>query len=229
VILPGLASPEERAGLLVYLRRLLSLDLRAAVRLQASSRVLGVWGSPPLDVLTLRPVALAEPLTRPLDVTLSATRLAERLEAAPEAGDAPTELPPNVPGPAWAGLLPPRGGWVAGAVVPAATVHDAVRVAVEGFARRRARLTEPDRSQAALQAIADELWAAPVVGAVPLRAAQAADLTGLLGQDGEVTAYATPGWLRLGCAGGSVAVRTEGRPGRALDLGVWSLVSPADT
>jgi len=57
-----LAGAEETAGLSAYLERLVALDDRAAVRLQAGGTVLGVWGGPPMDVVTLRPVALAEPL-----------------------------------------------------------------------------------------------------------------------------------------------------------------------
>ena len=227
-----LAGADEWAGLRAYLVRLVGLDDRGAVRVQGAATVLGVWGGPPLDVVTLRPVALAEPLAEPFDATVSAQRLLERLDvprpASSEAADAiQVELPPAVPGPAWAGLLPPRGGWHELASVPAASVHDAVRVGVESFRRRVDLLPVDARPRAALEAVADEIWARPVVAGVPLRAAHAAELTGLLSREGEVRALESGPWVRLACPGGSVALRRDGGgTGLGLDLGVWSLVGP---
>jgi hypothetical protein len=213
------AGRDELAGLLGYLRRLVALDGRAAVRLQASGEVLGVWGFPPLDVVALRPVRLAAAVD--LDVTVSAQRLVDA-GAGPAVALPAIELPVPVPGPPAAGLLPPRSGWETLAVVPAAAVHDAVRVAVEGFARRVDQLPVEQRVPATLEQIATHLWDAPVVAGVPLRAAHAADRLGLLGREGEVSAYSTGPWLRLGCPGGSVALRT-GSGRTDLDLGIWSL------
>ena len=203
------ADDEERRGLRHYLTRLLALDARASVRLQAGGPVLGVWGGPPLDVVTLRPVALAAPVPS-LDATVSATRLLERLDGADEGAPRPAlvEVPASVPGPTWAGLLPPRSGWRELATVPAAAVHDAVRVGVDAFQRRVELVPEGDRSRAWLDAVAADVWQRPVVAGVPLRAAHAAELVGLLGRDGDVTAYAHGSWLRLSCPGGSVAVQT---------------------
>jgi hypothetical protein len=210
------ADDNERWALRGYLSRLLALDTRASVRLQAGGRVLGVWGGPPLDVVTLRPVALAQPSDLP-DVTVSATRLLERFDPAEGADlSAPIEVPASVAGPAWARLLPPRSGWTALATVPAGAVHDAVRVGVEAFQRRVDLLPEEHRSRARLDAVAADVWGRPVVAGVPLRAAHAADLVGLLGRDGEVTALENGPWRRLSCPGGSVALR--GDSGGPLDL-----------
>jgi len=221
-------SPDERGGLTSYVGRLVGLDNRGSIRLQASGLVLGVWGGPPLDVVTLRPVALSVPLE--LDVTVSAQRLLDRLEQAasdsvslPESVSKsdPVPLPPPVSGPAWAGLLPPRSGWSSLATVPASSVFDAVRVGIEAFGRRVALLTEEQRTRVALDAVAADVWNRPVVAGVPLRAAHAAELTGLLGREGEVTAFESPTWLRLACPGGSVALRKDS--GSGLTLGVWAL------
>ena len=221
-------SPDERAGLTVYLGRLVGLDNRGSIRLQASGLVLGVWGGPPLDVVTLRPVALSVPLE--LDVTVSAQRLLDRLQEAASdsvllpdsvAASNPVPLPDSVSGPAWAGLLPPRGGWSPLATVPASSVFDAVRVGIEAFGRRVALLREEQRTRAALDAVAADVWNRPVVAGVPLRAAHAAELTGLLGREGEVTAFESPTWQRLSCPGGSVALRKDS--GSGLALGVWAL------
>jgi hypothetical protein len=239
----AVAGEVELAGLRAYLVRLVALDDRAAVRLQASGQVLGVWGGPPLDVVTLRPVALAappadrpaQPADRPapapsVDVTVSARRLVEAVESVEPSSTPTVQIPAAVPGPAWVGLLPPRSGWAPLAAVPTAAVHDAVRVAVEGFQRRVELLPADARTPAALQAVADEVWSAPVVATVPLRAAHAAELVGLLGRDGEVAALEAGAWVRLSCAGGSVALRRDGGTGMGLDLGIWSLVaSPLGT
>lgn len=222
------ASDDERQALRGYLTRLLALDTRASVRLQASGAVLGVWGGPPLDVVTLRPVALAGPTvsttstdpTSSFDVTVSAARLLDRLdaEAGPSGPADPIELPAPVPGPAWAGLLPPRSGWESLATVPAGAVHDAVRVGIDAFGRRVDLIPQDQRSRAQLDAIAAEVWGRPVVAGVPLRAAHAAELVGLLGREGEVSSLANGSWRRLACPGGSVALRTGSSAAGALDL-----------
>jgi hypothetical protein len=207
------ADRHEWHALTDYLTRLVALDARACVRLQAHGQVLGVWGGPPLDAVTLRPVALAEPSDLS-DATVSAVRLLERLD--PVAGSTAVEVPPAVPGPPWAGLLPPRTGWQPAATMPAGAVHDAVRVAVDGFRRRLDLIPEHDRSRARLDALAAEVWDRPLVAAVPLRVAHAAELTGLLGREGEVTALRQGDWSRLQCPGGSVAARAGAGP--ALEL-----------
>jgi hypothetical protein len=222
----GLADAHETAGLAAYLGRLVAFDDRGAVRLQGTARVLGVWGGPPMDVLTLRPVALGAELDEPVDVTVSVRRLLDRVDQAVLDG-APVELPPPVTGPAWAGLLPPRGGWQEVATVPAAAVDDAVRVAVEGFRRRVEELPDAEkRSQPRLEAIARQMWSQPVVAGIPLRAAHAADVIGLLSREGDVRAMESGPWQRLACPGGSVVLRRDGAgTGLGLDLGVWSLLT----
>jgi hypothetical protein len=193
----------ESAGLADYLDRLLRLDGRAAVRIQADGGVAGFWCGPPLGVVALRPAALADAAS--VDVTVSAGRLRERLT-----GGAEVELPGSVPGPAWVGLLPPRSGWQERARGSVRYVREAVVAAKEAFALRADGVT--DRRQ--LDAAADEVWRRACLAEVPVRAAHAAESLGLLGPgSGEVVAYAVDGWLRLSAPGGSVAVRREPLPG----------------
>jgi hypothetical protein len=187
----------EHAGLSAYLQRVLSLDDRAAVRIQAAGEVAGVWSGPPFGVLALRPAALRE--ARSIDVTVSARRL---LEALPDLGDVP--LPSSVLGPSWAARLPPRGGWETKAVVPVNVVRDQVSVGVEAFRRRVEALPPPLRTSDALERAAEDVWGAASVADLPLRAAHAAENLGFLGPDGDVSASAAGVWRRLGCPGGSV-------------------------
>lgn len=208
------ADAHERDGLRSYLVRLLALDTRASVRLQGAGAVLGVWSGPPLDVVCLRPVRLAAALDAldPIDATVSAARLLERVEGAgPD-----VEVPASVAGPSWAGMLPPRTGWTVRATVPATGLYDAVRVGVEAFQRRVELVPARDRSRAALDAAAGEVWDQPLVAEVPLRAAHAAELMGLLGREGDVDVLEHGSWQRLACPGGSVAVRRG--TGARLDL-----------
>ena len=209
----------EVVGLSAYLRRLAALDARASVRLQAGGPVLGVWGGPPLGVVTLRPVGLAGPAE--LDRTVSVHRLLEAIEAAQ--ADAKVTVPPVIGGPPWAGLLPPRTGWKWLATVPVAVVADAVRVGVDAFQRRVQLLAPGERTQPALEGVANEVWSRPVVSDVPLRAAHAAKVIGLLGPEGEVSAHSSGSWQRLSCPGGSAALRRDGTMGLGFDLGVWAL------
>ncbi|HTY71799.1 MAG TPA: hypothetical protein VMI11_05170 [Actinomycetes bacterium] len=203
-------SAAERAGLHSYLRRVLALDDRAAVRVQARGLVAGVWSGPPFGVLALRPLALLGEAE--VDATVSARRLLEALDDA-----ARLRLPPGVVGPVWAAQLPPRGGWLTRAVVPVATVAAQVAVAVEAFQRRADALAEPARTPEALERLAEDVWGQTLVLDLPLRMAHAAVSLGLLGEQGEVRAAASGAWRRLACPGGSVLWRSRS-PG--LPLGV---------
>jgi hypothetical protein len=56
-----LAGSDEQRAVVQYLERLVALDNRAAVRLQAAGQVMGIWSGPPFEVVALRPAALAIP------------------------------------------------------------------------------------------------------------------------------------------------------------------------
>jgi hypothetical protein len=192
-----IASESERLGLRQYLERLVTLDNRAAVRLQAGGPVLGVWSGPPFEVVALRPVALATPVD--LDATISAQRLVERLDA-----DGPLELPSLVSGPNWVGLLPPRSGWEERQRGDVANVRAAVDSAKHFFRERAEGVTD----RRILEQIAGDVWERTCLAEVPVRCAHAADSLGLMGPgEGEAVAYATDTWLRLAVPGGSVATR----------------------
>ncbi|HYN74771.1 MAG TPA: hypothetical protein VEV13_01085 [Candidatus Limnocylindria bacterium] len=214
-------GPVEREGLVSYLGRVVALDDRAAVRLQARGTVAGVWSGPPFGVLALRPVALLDPAE--VDTTVSAQRLLEALQGLAGTGSSGAGLPASVLGPPWAAVLPPQGGWTLEAEVPVAVVNDQVGVAIGGFRRRVDLLPADGRTPAALEAVAEALWRAPSVGPVPMRAAHAASQLGFLGRDGLVSAYRSGGWVRLGCPGGSVLARLD-EPGTLGGLGSFDVL-----
>lgn len=251
-----LADRREAADLASFLGRLLRYDRAAAVRLQATpggpdpagGRVLAVFGRLPLGgsgVVAVRTARLAAPAQHPgrgghpvqaepsgerepverLDATVAAGQLLEALDE--EA--AVLALPPAVTGPAWAGLLPPRGGWRPLGSVEGAAVAAAVARAVAEF-RTRSEAMEPQlRTRAALDALADEIWSrplglvaraaeAPEPAKLPLRAAHAAQVLGFLRPGAELAVFSAGGWLRLSGPLGSVAVRRTGAPGSGLGL-----------
>ena len=192
-----IAGSDERRGLQLYLERLVALDNRAAVRLQAAGPVLGVWSGPPFEVVALRPVALATECN--LDATVSAQRFLEGLDST-----GPIELPPIVSGPTWVGLLPPRTGWQERVRGDVAGVRASVDSAKDFFRARAEGVTD----RTVLERIANDVWERTCLGEVPVRCAHAAESLGLMGPgDGVAVAYATESWLRLTVPGGSIATR----------------------
>jgi hypothetical protein len=192
-----LADKVEQQGLVQYLERLVALDNRAAVRVQAGGQVMGVWSGPPFEVVAMRPVALGAPAQ--LDATVSAQRLLERV-----ASDRTATLPEPVSGPSWVGLLPPRSGWEERLRGDVANLRASIDMA-KHFFRERAEGVD-DRSR--LEQIAHDVWERTCLAEVPVRCAHAAESLGLLGPgDGVAVAYATDTWLRLAVPGGSVATR----------------------
>jgi hypothetical protein len=192
-----LAGEAERQGLVQYLERLVALDNRAAVRLQAGGPVVGIWSGPPFEVVALRPVALAAPVQ--LDATVSAQRLLDRVRES-----VAVEVPPAVSGPSWVGLLPPRDGWEERMRGDVANVRSAVDTAKHFFRERADGITD----RAVLEQIAQDVWERTCLGEVPVRSAHAAESLGLMGPgDGVAVAFSTDTWTRLSVPGGSVASR----------------------
>jgi len=192
-----LAGVDEQQAVVQYLDRLVALDNRAAVRLQAGGQVMGIWSGPPFEVVALRPVALASP--EQVDTTVSAQRLLERVRESVE-----VELPPPVSGPSWVGLLPPRSGWEERMRGDVANVRAAVGTAKQFFRERAEGIS--DRQE--LERIAQDVWERTCLGEVPVRSAHAAETLGLMGPgDGTAVAFSTDTWTRLAVPGGSVSAR----------------------
>ncbi|MEO8330486.1 MAG: hypothetical protein ABI586_10810 [Candidatus Nanopelagicales bacterium] len=192
-----LADGSEAAGLCQYLERLVALDNRAVVRLQAGGAAMGVWSGPPFEVVALKPVALNG--IGEIDATVSAQRLLDRVDGVLE-----FDLPDTVPGPSWVGLLPPRSGWEERSRGDVANVRASIDSAKHFFRQRATDVAD----QKVLQDIANDVWERTCIAEVPVRSAHAAESLGLLGPaDGEVVAFATPSWTRLAAPGGSVATR----------------------
>jgi hypothetical protein len=214
-----LAGPDEAADLGGYLTRLLRFDKAAAVRVVASGRAVGVYGSPPFDVLTLRTLALGSggyggssgsaesgQTAADLDITVSAGDLLHAI-----ADDGSLALPRPLAGAtAWTGFLPPRAGWKTVGELPVAEVETAALAGIAEFKARAESLPDRERTRAAVDRIAAQIWDRALAYGLPVRAAHAARAMAFLGQAQSATvAVRSAGrWLRLDAPYGTVVVRT---------------------
>lgn len=236
------ADSGEAADLAAFLGRLVHYDRAAAVRLLGGpptpeavgegGGTLAVFGRPPsFDVLAIRTVRLAVPVSMPMDLTVSAGELLESVDE----GSAGAVVPAPVTGPPWAGVLPPRGGWqqVPGLPGPEA-IRAAVVAAVAEFRARDEALPPQHRTRSERDRIGREIWSRTLGDTeLPLRAVHAAQSLGFLrpvrstvpaaatvpagasAADGAdpVALLASGSWLRLRTPYGSVAMRRPGATG----------------
>ncbi|MEV0410945.1 hypothetical protein AB0I68_09085 [Streptomyces sp. NPDC050448] len=227
------ADSGEAADLAAFLGRLVHYDRAAAVRLQANGGALAVFGRPAsFEVLAIRTVRLAVPVSRPLDVTVSAGEL---LEAVDEAA-ASAAVPGPVTGPPWTGVLPPRGGWQQLPGLPGPEgIRAAVAASVAEFRARDEALPPQHRTRSERDRIGREIWSRTLGDTeLPLRAVHAAQSLGFLrpirsvvasgacapGAPDPVALLASGGWLRLRTPYGSIAMR---RPGGIGGLGALQI------
>ena len=215
-------APTRAAGLAAYLGRLVALDDRArgaAAGRRHRARRLGRSAAGRAHPASGRARRGAGRAARR---HLSARRLLDRMDRAgwtAPTSSCPTRSPDR-PGPGCSHRAAAGRSWPS---VPAAAVHDAVRVAVEGFRRRVDELPEQDRQQpaGARRRSPDELWARPVRGRDPAaRGARRGPRRPAVPR-GRGPALEAGAWQRLACPGGSVVLRRDGaghrarpRPGR---------------
>ena len=217
----ALAGAHEAADLGGYLTRLLRFNKAAAVRVVASGSAVGVYGRPPFDVLTLRTVAL-DPAENSVaknsaaensgegatdvDITVSAGDLLHAIT-----DDGSLALPRPLAGAtAWTGFLPPRAGWQTVGELPVAEVETAALAGIAEFKARAEAIADRERTRAAVDRIAAEIWDRPLTFGLSVRAAHAARAMAFLGQaQSEAAVVRSAGrWLRLDAPFGTVVLRT---------------------
>jgi hypothetical protein len=196
------------ADLRTFASRARRLDQGAALRLVGHGSVLAVYacalhggGGP--TVLGLRTQELSEPIE--LDATVPAAAVLDRLAD----GGAVVPVPDlTAPDAAWAGVLPPRGGWSFDGLVDQELLRAA---AAEGIAEVAAGA--PDGAGAAAVArLRATVWGRPLPGpGIPAGSAFAADAFGFItrtGPDQAVTLHRAGPWWRLSTGRGHVLART---------------------
>lgn len=202
-------APPEIVYVAAFLARLRSWDERAAVRLQVRGKLLGLYGSLPMDALAIVVIPLAGPAGN-VDVTVSAGRMRDIL------GDTTSlfavggetartvRLPDPILGPQSLATLPPQSGWSPGHHGLAAEVANLVDAAVATF-----RTVVPVGGSPGSELAASAAWDSPGWGGVPMRGLHAASLLGFLARpEVEVRTATAPGWCRLVTPAGQVAVAT---------------------
>jgi hypothetical protein len=212
------ARGEAAEELAAFLGRLLRWDKAAVVRLRSAEgeAALGVFGHPPFGgVLAVKGIVLgARAVGVTVDATVSAGQLLEAVSAE-DGEDGEFTVPGSVTGPAWAGLLPPRGGWRRITELPAAAVREVAAEVVAEFRTRSEGLPQERRTREELDAIAAELWGRPFEAgsALTLRVVHAAHALGFLrvppgeGTKDVVALLSAGAWVRLRTGYGSVAAR----------------------
>ncbi|CAG7615008.1 hypothetical protein ACFPZL_09775 [Leucobacter soli] len=182
-----LADHATRDDLRVYLERLSRTGL-PDVRLVSRGDVLAVFGCTQapeglLDqvpvVLVLRSFALAADSApggaRGIDRVVPARGLLDRLARLGLVG-LTLELPDVESNAAWAGVLPPAGGWQDAGAVDAASL---ARVAEEGI-RRTAEALPDSPGEAVVRRVRTGVWGAEIAPGLPAAVAFAAEAMGFL-------------------------------------------------
>ncbi len=200
----------SRDDLRVFLERLQRAG-QAEVRLVTRGSVLAVFGCTQAPagimdtvpvVLVLRSFALGDEPAIPVDLTVLGRSLLDRIARMGVLGLA-LDLPDSVVAAAWAGVLPPTGGWSAAGVIDAGSL---VEVAEQGIARVAQALPE-NPGEALVRKIRATVWGAEVAPGVPAAAAFAAEAMGFLREEIRVPVVRTLTWTRLDTSRGQVLVR----------------------
>lgn len=205
---------DDAAALGVYLERLLAMDRTAAVRFVGIGRAAAAYTAPPLHgsasrgvtALAVRVVALADGAPA-FDRTVAAGRLLDSIDVSGP-GPGGFTLPEQLAGgPSWAGLLPPRTGWLPLGEIPVARLAEVVTQGNADF-----RFGALGRDRAALDTLAEEIWTRELPHGLRWRAAHAAAAMGFLGPspetDGDQARIAShTRWLRVDTPYGTVLER----------------------
>jgi hypothetical protein len=208
----ALAAPGAAADLAAFAKRLAGNDPDSVLRIVARGGKVACFATTPFDVVVMRAAKLAEPVD--CDVVVEAGTLAARASSA-RAGV--LELPPTVPALRWVGPLPPNSGWRPVASVSVRDSRLLVEQAITEFRTRVDSMNENDRSRAALESVAADVWEREVTSGVRVRLFHAAVTYGFIGpsdEEGSIAVYACGPWTRVDAPYGTVLARE----GSALDL-----------
>lgn len=202
-------GPDEAKALLAIARRQLAWDPRMPVRLRSTESAIGLYTTPPMNVLALFavPASVSTADGAPIESTIALASLATALEVV-IANGGPIDLGKisEVRVPVTKAMsiayLPPVDGWQLPINAISGDLLVSVNDAVAEFNRRAT-----GQPEAVQQQIADEIWNRQVWAALPMRVLHAAHKLGMLANDrSRVSATVSGTWKRLSTARGHVLV-----------------------
>ncbi|MGO3147624.1 MAG: hypothetical protein ACTIJ6_08090 [Leucobacter sp.] len=204
------ADRATRDDLQNFLTRLSRIG-EGEIRVQRRGSVLAVYGctqSPAgiLDdspvVLVMRTCELTETNDAEIDTVFEVRAFTDRL-ARLTGDDLALTLPDVTVTAAWAGVLPPKSGWMRSGVVDAASLAS---VAEQGMARV-AESVPSDAGDPVVQKVRRLVWSSEIAPGIPAAAAFAAEGLGfLVGVDRMLLTHANS-WTRLSSPNGHVILR----------------------
>lgn len=209
-----LADKETVADLQSYLQRAKRMDPDGLVRLRAFGKILTayvavLYAGSLMDsgptVLGLRTLELSQEAE--IDAVVPIAAVLDRL-ANLDDKNLELVLPDSVKA-AWAGISPPRSGWVAAGTISEKTLTQVARDGITEVAQ-----TIPEAVGGPIAArIRGDIWgrAIDLNSGVPTGAAFAAAGLGFLTEDEEVELYKVDGWVRLSSHHGHVLAKVATR------------------
>ncbi|MEY4436844.1 MAG: hypothetical protein RL100_308 [Actinomycetota bacterium] len=213
-----LVDEQSAVDLQSFLNRARRLDPEGMVRLRAFGEVLAAYVAPIFagslmdsgpTVLGLRTSELAAPAE--IDVVVPIAAMQERLARlldSPDTKEFKVQLVESARAP-WAGISPPRQGWVAMGSINETRL---TQVARDGIAEVAAAIPESVGGPIAAR-IRGEVWGRGIdlESMVPTGAAFAAAGLGFLTENEEVGLFHADGWIRLSSMHGHVLAKSAQR------------------
>lgn len=154
-------------------------------------------------VLVMRACSLRDEPAEAIDVTVLGRALLDRIAHMGMIG-LTLDLPGSVVSAAWAGVLPPFGGWEAQGVIDASSLEGVAKQGIE----RVAEALPDNPGDALVRKIRGAVWGAEILPGLPAAAAFAAESMGFLREQATVQMAKTLTWTRLDTANGQVLVRS---------------------
>lgn len=205
-------DPRSARDLLTFASRVSRLG-DEAVRLVASSGVLAVTAAAlaPRGLFDATPTVIGMRVLE-VDPELSCDLVVRAESLAPALDDdASVTLPDSAVSAAWAGVSPPRGGWVETGTIPAAVLAARAQWGIAAVAEA----VPTDAGEDAVRAVRAGVWgtADDDLGGLPLGTAFAAFVLGFIGGDEHAGVRASGVWTRVTLRRGHVLVRGPVRSG----------------
>lgn len=200
------------ADLKSFLERAKRLDENGVVKFKAAGDVLAVYVAPIFSgsllgggttVLGLRTMRLNGDFQ--VDANFEISAILDRLAKPTVFMTSTLELPPAAVKVAWAGITPPRDGWMKVVSIQEAELSKAAKAGISEVA---SLLPESIGSSIAAK-VRQEVWGRLVPSEAPYPAGAAFAMSGLgfLTQGEQINVFQAPGWLRLSSQNGHVLCR----------------------